>query len=147
MTANDKRQAWLRILARVSTGDLEEIVTSCGGIPAHTVLKRPETGTVMIEGRAGGTGQRFNAGEATVTRCVMQLASGELGVSYALGSDRKRARLAAAVDAMLQLPEYASTIRPALDQLASQQQAVRDLASRKAAASKVDFFTLVRGHD
>jgi alpha-D-ribose 1-methylphosphonate 5-triphosphate synthase subunit PhnG len=147
MTAIAKRQAWLRILARTSAEDLQGIVTSCGGLPAHSVLKKPETGTVMIEARAGGTGQRFNAGEATLTRCVVQLASGNLGVSYALGSDRKRARLAAVVDAMLQLPQYESTIQLALNQLASQQQAVRDLASRKAAATKVDFFTLVRGHD
>ena len=71
-------------------------------LPAHDLLKAPETGTVMVEGRAGGAGRRFNLGEATVTRCVVRLADGAMGFSYALGRDGRKARLAAILDAQLQ---------------------------------------------
>lgn len=109
------------------------------------MLKAPETGTVMVEGRAGGAGRRFNLGEATVTRCVVRLESGAMGFSYALGRDGRKARLAAITDALLQSEIETGPLRRGVFALAQQQQAARELASRKAAATKVDFFTLVRG--
>jgi len=137
------RQRWLAILARASRPDIATLLGP--SIPDHEVLKAPETGTVMVEGRAGGAGRRFNLGEATATRCVVRLADGMMGFSYALGRDAGKARLAAILDARLQSEGATSPLRRAVDDLAARQSAARELASRKAAATKVDFFTLVRG--
>ncbi len=143
-----RRQAWMAVLARAPRGDLEGIVAGLGGLPAHTVLKAAQTGTVMVEARAGGTGRRFNVGEATVTRCIVRLETGAMGFAYALGTDRRKALLAAMLDALLQ-DEHAGPglERDVIAPLAARHRAARDLAQRKAAATKVDFFTLVRGHD
>ena len=129
-------------LARASRAEIEALL---GAPPAHEVLKAPETGTVMVEGRAGGAGRRFNLGEATVTRCVVRLSNGRMGFSYALGRDGRKARLAALLDARLQEEAEGSGLHQGIATLAAQQASARDLASRKAAATKVDFFTLVRG--
>lgn len=143
-----RRRAWMAVLARAPRDDLEGIVADLGGLPAHTVLKAAQTGTIMVEARAGGTGRRFNVGEATVTRCIVRLEAGAMGFAYALGTDRRKALLAAVLDALLQDADAGPGIeRDAIARLAARQHAVRDLAQRKAAATKVDFFTLVRGHD
>jgi alpha-D-ribose 1-methylphosphonate 5-triphosphate synthase subunit PhnG len=138
-----ERRRWMAVLARASRQELEAVVAP--ELPDHALLKPEETGTVMIEGRAGGTGARFNLGEVTVTRCVVRL-GGHVGLSYALGRDKRKARLAALIDAMLQ----DETMRPELERdlivpLSRRQVARREAESRKAAATKVEFFTLVRG--
>lgn len=137
------RQRWMAILARASRTEIADLVGP--DLPGHEVLKAPETGTVMVEGRAGGAGRRFNLGEATVTRCVVRLDGGAMGFSYALGRDARKARLAAILDARLQIEGPDGALHGAIDVLADRQHTARDLASRKAAATKVDFFTLVRG--
>lgn len=141
------RQRWMAILSRASVADLEAIIERMGGIPAHTLAKPAEVGTVMIEARAGGTGTRFNMGEATVTRCVVDLGAGHLGFSYALGTDRRKALLAAILDARLQERDSQQWLHEAIGEIAERQKRERDMASRKAAATKVDFFTMVRGND
>ncbi|GAU83043.1 phosphonate C-P lyase system protein PhnG [Bosea sp. BIWAKO-01] len=145
MSGTTPRQQWLAILARASRTEIESLASGLGALPDHDVLKAPETGTVMVEGRAGGAGRRFNLGEATVTRCVVRLGDGTMGFSYALGRDGRKARLAAVIDGLLQGEGEAAPLRSGVAELAARQQAARTLASRKAAATKVDFFTLVRG--
>jgi alpha-D-ribose 1-methylphosphonate 5-triphosphate synthase subunit PhnG len=145
MTEIATRQHWMAVLARATRGEVDALLQQAGPLPTHELLKAPETGTVMVEGRAGGAGRRFNLGEATVTRCVVRLDSGAMGFSYALGRDGRKARLAAITDALLQGEAEAGPLRLGVRALAEQQQAARELASRKAAATKVDFFTLVRG--
>ncbi|SFC94772.1 alpha-D-ribose 1-methylphosphonate 5-triphosphate synthase subunit PhnG [Bosea sp. CRIB-10] len=139
------RQHWMAVLARATQGEIDALLQQTGPLPTHELLKAPETGTVMVEGRAGGAGRRFNLGEATVTRCVVRLDSGAMGFSYALGRDGRKARLAAITDALLQGEIETGPLRRGVFALAQKQQAARELASRKAAATKVDFFTLVRG--
>jgi alpha-D-ribose 1-methylphosphonate 5-triphosphate synthase subunit PhnG len=93
----------------------------------------------------GGSGDAFNLGEMTVTRAAVRLSGGETGLAYVAGRDRRKAEIAAAVDAMMQSAE----LRPAaergvVDPLARAQAERRTAAARKAAATKVDFFTMVR---
>jgi len=97
----EARRRHMAVLARAPRGDIEALVSAIA-TPSFTTLKPPETGTVMVEGRAGGAGSRFNLGEATVTRCVIRLNSGTMGFSYALGRDKEKARLAALAEAVLQ---------------------------------------------
>ncbi|MCP4560948.1 MAG: phosphonate C-P lyase system protein PhnG [Bosea sp.] len=145
MTEIATRQHWMAVLARATQGEIDALLQQVGPLPTHELLKASETGTVMVEGRAGGAGRRFNLGEATVTRCVVRLESGAMGFSYALGRDGRKARLAAVTDALLQGEIETGPLRRGVFALAQKQQAARELASRKAAATKVDFFTLVRG--
>lgn len=139
------RQRRLAILARARRVEIEALIADLGGPPPHETLKAPETGTVMVEGRAGGSGRRFNLGEATVTRCVVRLESGAMGHAYALGRDKTKARLSALLDALALEPGTAGPVEAAIARLGAAQAEARALASRKAAATRVEFFTMVRG--
>uniref|UniRef100_UPI0016890F4D phosphonate C-P lyase system protein PhnG n=1 Tax=unclassified Calothrix TaxID=2619626 RepID=UPI0016890F4D len=52
---------------------LEKLVKNLGNLPEYSFLRSPEIGLAMVRGRAGGTGEAFNLGEITMTRCVVQL--------------------------------------------------------------------------
>ena len=139
------RQIWMAVLARTDAKVLRDYFEAHGGLPVFQIMKPAETGTVMLEGRAGGSGRRFNAGEATMTRCVVRL-DGQLGFSYALGRDKHKAVLAAVLDAALQdTAQHDQIMRELITPLLQQQRVAKLEASRKAAATKVEFFTLVRG--
>jgi alpha-D-ribose 1-methylphosphonate 5-triphosphate synthase subunit PhnG len=134
------------VLARASASEIAGLLSGLDPRPDYQIIKRPETGTLMVEGRAGGAGQRFNVGEATMTRCVIRLSDGRMGFSYALGRDRVKAEQAAVLDALLQSGDtHADVLQNGIDALERTQNEARELASRKAAATKVNFFTLVRG--
>ena len=139
------RQRSMAILARARRQDLEAVIQRVGGVPDVEVLKPAEAGTILIEGRAGGTGARFNVGEAAVTRCVIRTAEGKLGVAYALGVDRRKSFLAAVLDGLLQDPAQHPRLLGEIDRLALEQESIRGTKSRKAAATRVEFFTMVRG--
>ncbi|MGH6920940.1 MAG: phosphonate C-P lyase system protein PhnG, partial [Geminicoccaceae bacterium] len=100
----DQRRRWLGVLAKADTERLEAHWANTGH-PAITLLRQPETGLVMARGRAGGTGQRFNLGEITVTRCAVQSADGHIGHGYVAGRDKRKAELVARFDALLQAPD------------------------------------------
>jgi alpha-D-ribose 1-methylphosphonate 5-triphosphate synthase subunit PhnG len=140
------RKTRLGVLARASSAELEAVLAMLPAVPPHRVLRGPEIGAIMLRGRAGGTGRRFNLGEATVTRCAIRLEDGTSGVAYALGRDLARAKAAALLDALSTREDAAAAlVRLEVGRLGGAQAAARDLASRKAAATKVEFFTMVRG--
>jgi len=143
---NTARQRFMGILARASGDEVAALLARIEPQPSYELIKRPETGTLMLEGRAGGAGQRFNMGEATMTRCVIRLSDGTMGFSYALGRDRKKAEQSAVLDAVLKSNKSeAAMLHDGINAMAQSQSEQRDQASRKAAATKVNFFTLVRG--
>jgi alpha-D-ribose 1-methylphosphonate 5-triphosphate synthase subunit PhnG len=142
------RKAAMAILAQASAAEMADGLGQFGTLPQHADLRAAETGLVMVRGRIGGDGAPFNLGEATVTRAAVQLASGEIGYSYALGRDAKKARLAALCDALWQSDRY----RPALEQhvlgtVRDRLDGERTETRARTAATKVDFFTLVRGEN
>jgi alpha-D-ribose 1-methylphosphonate 5-triphosphate synthase subunit PhnG len=63
------------------------------------------------------------------------------------GRDKDHARQAALIDALMQGAEAAQLRGAVLDPLAAAEAARRAARAGKAAATKVDFFTLVRGED
>jgi alpha-D-ribose 1-methylphosphonate 5-triphosphate synthase subunit PhnG len=141
-----QRQEWMAVLAKASAETIEPLWRALPDQPAWTRLRQPEIGMVMVQARAGGTGQRFNMGEMTVTRCVVRLSGGVTGHAYVAGRDQRHAELAAVVDALMQMPERrAETRRVILDPLAAMQAESRRRTARRTAATKVDFFTMVRG--
>lgn len=140
------RRDWLAVLARASTETLEACFRQAAPWPAVEPVRAPEVGMVMLRGRIGGTGQPFNLGEASLTRCAMRLAGGALGIGYVLGRDRRKAELVALFDALLQDgTARARWLEQVIEPLRLQQARQRELASRAAAGSRVDFFTMVRG--
>ena len=137
------RAAWMGLLARARPDRLAELVPD---LPDHTALRPPETGAVMVRGRIGATGAPFNLGEMSVTRCTVRLAGGAVGHAHVQGRDKAHERRAALVDALMQTG-LAADLRAVLDVLADEEAARRLLRAEKAAATKVEFFTLVRGED
>lgn len=135
------RQAWLSVLARASAAELER--RGAGLLGDWTRLRGPEVGLVMLRGRAGGTGDAFNLGETTVTRCSVRAAGGQIGHGYSLGRDLHRAELAAALDAALQDPARHDGVRQAvIAPLAAAQASARETGARRAAATQVQFFAM-----
>ena len=138
------RKTWMSVLAKAPPVRLAELFPD---LPEMTYLRPPEIGALMVQGRVGGTGQPFNLGEMTITRCSVRLAAGAVGHAYVQGRDKGHATRAAIVDALMQT-EQAETLREAvLRPLATEHAAVRTARAQKAAATKVDFFTMVRGED
>ena len=147
-----RRRAALVVLADGTAAEIargiEEVRASLGALPPHEAIRPAECGLVMVQGRIGGDGAPFNMGEATVSRAAVRLHSGETGIGYVLGRDRDKAQLVALCDALVQSEHYrdaveAQVVAPIRDRVA----AARRRKAEQAAATKVDFFTLVRGED
>ncbi|WP_299963995.1 phosphonate C-P lyase system protein PhnG [uncultured Roseobacter sp.] len=141
------RQIWMSLLARASEGRIAALLDAALDRPGFTWLRAPEIGSTMVRGRAGGTGAPFNLGEMTVTRCALTLESGEVGHAYIQGRRKADAEAAALIDALMQTEAADHIHARVLDPLAAEQAATRAARAGKAAATKVDFFTLVRGED
>jgi alpha-D-ribose 1-methylphosphonate 5-triphosphate synthase subunit PhnG len=142
------RRRWMSVLAKARPAELESAWDGLADKPAYDWLRQPEIGMVMVRARTGGTGGQFNLGQMTVTRCTLRLASGEVGVGYVQGRSKRHAELAAVFDALLQ----DAALRPSLEArvvaaLEASHLARREDRSRKANATKVNFFTLVRGEN
>jgi alpha-D-ribose 1-methylphosphonate 5-triphosphate synthase subunit PhnG len=137
------RQHWMSVLARAPAAAIESGLTRDGPLPAWTRVRGPETGLVMVRGRAGGSGSPFNLGEMTVTRCTVRLESGALGHAYIAGRDERQAELAAVADALLQDPADRAVLSAALiEPLAEAQRDQRQTRAEKAAATRVEFFAM-----
>lgn len=138
------RRDWMGVLARADAARLADLLPE---VPGHDMLRPPEVGAVMVRGRVGGTGAPFNLGEMTVTRCVLRLACGAVGHAHVQGRDKRHAVRAAVVDALMQTEQAARIDAAVLAPLAQAEVARRATRAAKAAATKVEFFTMVRGED
>jgi alpha-D-ribose 1-methylphosphonate 5-triphosphate synthase subunit PhnG len=137
--AEPERRAWMAVLARATADDIAALLPA---LPAHERLRAPETGLVMVRGRAGGDGTPFNLGEMTVTRCAVRLGDA-VGHAYVAGRDKRQAELAALVDAALQdAARHGALMDAVIAPLAARQYAARDAEARRAAATRVEFFTM-----
>ncbi|WP_444454551.1 phosphonate C-P lyase system protein PhnG [Rhodobacter capsulatus] len=141
------RAATLSLLARAPGARLATLLPD---LPPFDWLRRPEVGAVMVRGRMGaGGGAPFNLGEMTVTRCALRLADGRVGHAAVQGCDKGHATRVAVIDALMQgEEEEAARIETAvLAPLRAEEATRRRIRAEKAAATKVEFFTLVRGED
>jgi len=143
-TQTEERQGWMSLLAKAQPERLAALLPE---VPEHAVLRAPEIGAVMVRGRAGATGAPFNLGEMTVTRCSVRLACGTVGHAWVHGRDKAHARRAALADALMQTGAATDLSAKVLAPLKAEADALRAVRAAKAAATKVDFFTMVRGED
>lgn len=141
------RQAWMSLLSKAPADRLAALWKDSGHSPDHQYLRAPEVGAVMVRGRAGAKGAPFNLGEMTVTRCSVRLASGADGHAYVQGRDKQKATQAALIDALMQTDQAGSVHHAIIAKLETEMQTRKATRAAKAAATKVDFFTMVRGED
>jgi len=141
------RQHRLGLMAKAPAGRVGTLLDEAMTRPAFSWLRAPEVGSTMVRARAGATGSPFNLGEVTVTRCALTLATGEVGHAYIQGRNKVDAEAVALVDALMQTTTAQTLQAAVLDVLEAEQTAKRDERAAKAAATKVDFFTMVRGED
>ncbi|SIO08006.1 phosphonate C-P lyase system protein PhnG [Vannielia litorea] len=144
---SETRKDWMGTLATAKPAALAAAVEALGALPGFSWLRAPQVGGVMVPGRMGGTGAPFNLGEITVTRCALRLESGEVGHAWVQGRDKGHAERAALCDALMQTGRAGDVRRLVLDPLAAARAEARKARAARAAATKVEFFTLVRGED
>lgn len=145
--AENPRKIWMSLLAKAPEGRVSELLVAVTQRPAFNWLRAPEIGSTMVRGRAGATGAPFNLGEMTLTRCALKLSSGEVGHAYIQGRRKEDATAAALVDALMQTDQAALVQTAILDPIATEIAAKKQKRAEKAAATKVEFFTMVRGED
>lgn len=146
MNAQDERRLWMSTLAAAPVEKLEQAWKDLSQKPEYQFLRYPETGLIMVRGRAGGSGNPFNLGEMTITRCTVRIDCGKAGCAYIMGRNGRQAELAALFDAMLQdqhlRPEIIANVIVPLNASRRERKMEQSLA---ASASRVEFFTMVRG--
>lgn len=144
--ATTARQKWMSLLASAKPARLNDLFPR-DDFPKFVYLRKPETGLVMVRGRLGGTGSPFNIGETTVTRCTIRLDDGTVGHAFVMGRSHEHAVTAAVCDAMLQGPGGNNLSEKVVAPLARERAERERALALQNTATKVDFFTMVRGDD
>ena len=141
----DERANWLGLMAKSPAKVVDECWQKAGLSPEFEVIRSPEIGSVMVRGRMGGIGDAFNLGEMTVTRASIKLSCGTVGHGYTMGRSKTTATRVALCDALLQTGDNQRVKDNIIEPLLALKKDNDQRISAKAAATKVDFFTLVRG--
>ncbi|MEM6520078.1 MAG: phosphonate C-P lyase system protein PhnG [Cyanobacteria bacterium P01_C01_bin.70] len=149
--SNPSRAAWMATLAKADGDKLEQSYQTLAGVPTYQYLRSPEIGLTMVRGRIEGTGEPFNLGEITLTRCVIQIAGPNpdetiAGFGYVAGRSQRHAERAALCDALLQHPDWHETVWVQVIQpLQAAAQARSEQTQTQVESTRVNFFTLKRG--
>jgi alpha-D-ribose 1-methylphosphonate 5-triphosphate synthase subunit PhnG len=141
------RQELMALCAEARLTELEVALERIGYRGPVDDLRRPEVGLVMVRGRIGGDGRRFNFGEATTTRAVVRIDGGHTGFAYQLGRDPAKARVSAIIDALHQDERRRELVDQSIQPIRDRLEEERRRRDRQAAATRVNFFTMVRGED
>lgn len=141
-----RRQRAHALVAKAPAPRVRALFDACDCLPKANAVRPSDIGLLMVRGRVGGAGGAFNLGELPVARAAVRLAEeGKVGVGYVSGRDTGHAELAALADAMVQSPAWDALLEvQVLAPLEADYAQKRIETGRKAAATKVDFFTLVR---
>ena len=148
MMAENSRQQWLSLLAKAPLQELERHWQACALDVQWDYLRPVETGLLQVKGRMGGVGNPFNLGDMTITRAAISTGEGYQGFGYVAGRSHRHAELVAVLDALLQNPAHQQYLESSvINPLAASQAERKKEEAVKTAATKVDFFTVVRGED
>ncbi|MEP3436377.1 MAG: phosphonate C-P lyase system protein PhnG [Hoeflea sp.] len=150
MVADDvaARQRRLSVLAKAPGKDLMACWKRTGLDPSVELLRGPESGLVALRGRVGGGGQPFHVGEISATRVTVRIGSGQIGHAMISGRDVRKAQLVAVIDALAQDPAHADLIERDIVKPLEKSASGADAKLREeTAATRVNFFTMVRGED
>ena len=141
----EKRKSWMSLLATSSQSDLLNLWEQKKIKVNYVWLRTPEIGSIMAQGRMGVTGDKFNIGEVTITRCSLKLNCGTIGHSYVQGRSKKKAEISALCDALMQTKMSKEINKNIIIPLEKIKKDNKHKILSKSEATKVDFFTLVRG--
>ena len=146
MVIEKNRKEWITLLGSADPVDLEAAIKELANKVEITHVMKPETGMIMVQAKADGSNGRFNLGEVTVSRCVLEVNNNFMGTSWVMGSDLRHAELAALFDALLQDPDTHDQLATTLiKELKAKQTAKNERLARDASDTRVEFFTLKRG--
>ena len=138
------RPEWIPIFSKTSEDLLKNSLDHINFKENYDVLLGPEVGSIMIQGRAGGTGDKFNLGEATLTKCIVKFQE-KTGYSYHLGRNLIKSEYGAILDALMQIESYHSKLLMYVKEFQEEIQKEKTKIIAGSSESKVDFFTMVRG--
>ena len=141
------RKAWLSLMA---TCDKKRILSLWQNSQINVdfgLIRDAEVGAVMVKARQGSTGDAFHFSEMSLTRCSVRLVSGEIGHGYHQGRSKQAAKIVALCDALAQTEAYSEIEKKIFNPLNEARQKRQETLRKRAATTKVDFFTLVRGED
>jgi alpha-D-ribose 1-methylphosphonate 5-triphosphate synthase subunit PhnG len=139
------RQRVHALIAKSPADAVRSVFDLMDSLPEVERLRPSEVGLVLVRGRVGGEGDKFNLGELPVARAALRIPEGPVGVGYVAGRNRDHAELAALADAMVQADIWRDKLETGvLEPLAAGLAERKADTARKAAATKVDFFTMVR---
>lgn len=143
-----QREHWMSVMAKSSGQQLIALTDSFIKEADFKTIRAPEIGLVQVRGRMGGTGSRFNLGDTTITRCVVQSSAGHYGYAFIRGRDKDHALCAAKLDALMQEHPLKGVID--IQVIEPLQRQLRERQKRKQSETErtqVKFFTLVRGEE
>lgn len=75
------RQRWMSVLAHSEPQELAARMQTLQLAPQYELIRAPETGLVQLQARMGGIGDRFFAGDATLTRAAIRPADGTSAIA------------------------------------------------------------------
>jgi alpha-D-ribose 1-methylphosphonate 5-triphosphate synthase subunit PhnG len=141
------RRDWLGVLAHAGAAELQRLAAPLLADYRFETLREPETALVMVRARIANTGDRYNLGEATLTRCVVRHVDAEgnavAGVGHVLGTGAAHALQIAQLDALLQRPAHQGGLMQRVIEPLRRARRDRDNGERAATeASRVRFMTL-----
>lgn len=138
--AEKKRAAWMSVLACAATSELQQSWDAFEHRPPFEWLKKPEYGSVLLQGRIGGSGREYGVGQVLITRCSIRLIDGRIGVGYTRGRAGHHVFIAAMFDALMQTADAAGL---SAARIVSELEAKRDQRRRvdqaKTEETRVDF--------
>jgi alpha-D-ribose 1-methylphosphonate 5-triphosphate synthase subunit PhnG len=147
-TAIEQRQHWMSVLAKAPPETLLGLSEDAIKDIHFDIIRAPEVGLTQVRARMGNRGERFNLGDMTLTRCVVRSSLNTVGHSYIAGRNKTHALRAAQLDALLQDPQMGEVLMERVVQpIESMLADARASKQRETDATRVDFFTLVRGED
>jgi alpha-D-ribose 1-methylphosphonate 5-triphosphate synthase subunit PhnG len=139
------RESWIGLLGSADPADLEAGLEGLEG-SEYARITGPETGMLMVQAKADGSGSRFNLGEMTVSKCILEVQGKFMGSGWVMGSDLRHAELAALFDGLLQDPAHHDHLMTTLiPRLEEKERIRRERLLKDVSDTKVEFFTLKRG--
>ncbi len=145
LTLRSARQRGHGLIAKSKFEAVRALFDGLARLPLTQSIRPSDIGMIMVRGRVGGVGARFNLGELPVARAALRIAGGAVGIGYVAGRSIDHAELAALGDAMLQDAQWRDDLETqVLLPLAAAMAERKHLTARQAAATKVDFFTMTR---
>ena len=139
----EARRDWLATLVSVPASEV--IAASNEFDFSVVILKGPEVGLLMINGRIHSTGRPFHLGEVSLTKCVLRDDQGLLGYGHIIGRNKQQAKAIALFDLALQRNDSAEAALIRLNAWKEDVAEIDAMESEAVEETRVDFLTMVRG--